>query len=60
MHSYQKFKYSYINDNFRKSIKNITKGIIKIHYTTFQANQSLLFLINVVCLADKQQCAAWV
>ena len=33
MHSYQKFKYSYINDNFRKSIKNITKGIIKIHYT---------------------------
>ena len=36
MHSYQKFKYSYINDNFRKSIKNITKGIIKIHYTTYK------------------------
>ena len=32
MHLYQKFKYSYINDNFMKSIKNITKGIIKIHY----------------------------
>ena len=35
MHSYQKVKYSYINDNFMKSIKNITKGIITIHYNMF-------------------------
>jgi hypothetical protein len=35
MHSYQKFKYSYINDNFMKSIKNITKGIIIIELCVF-------------------------
>jgi hypothetical protein len=38
MHSYQKVKYSYINDNFMKSIKNITKGIIKIHYTCLNSD----------------------
>ena len=47
MHSYQKFKYIYINVNFRKSIKNITKGIIKIHYTAPHLALNLYCLVTI-------------